>query len=605
MMPSRISPAFAAATVLIAGVCAAAQSQTPARDTPAQQGDGAAALTGRIVGHVLGADNGRPIRRARVAISAPDLPGGRAALTDDSGAFDFIDLPPSRYTLTVSKTGYVPLSYGQRRPLQAGTPLQLAAGQELKGIEFRLPRGSVISGHVYDENGDPMPGTMVNVMRYQYAQGNRQLVPTGTSRTDDRGEYRVWGLNPGDYYVSALARNFNVGPGGGSGPSLGGSGAAAEAVPVRPGGRVGALSGTRSVPFAGSDLLRSQDDLEHLGYAPTYYPGVSSPNEARPIAVGLGAEVLDINFNVLLVRTSSISGHVTNPGGSATTAGNVNLAPDGALRPGRRFGGNYTGRIQSEGAFSIVNVPPGRYVLRARGEDSGVPVFAMQPLSVDGDIDGLNVILAPGATLTGTLSFRATQSALLPDLSQFRITTMPADLSSFGPNGSARVDKEGKFTLDSVPAGSRLIRAQSPRGWMLTSVNVDGREMVDTPLEVRSGQHVDGISLLFTDKLSEINGTLTDEQGTPVTEYTVLAFPTDSTLWRPQTRQIMTTRPDQNGRFQLRGLPPGEYFLVAVDPAEQGEWFEPAFLNEHRSGARRLTVGEGDIKAQDFRIRTR
>jgi hypothetical protein len=250
-------------------------------------------------------------------------------------------------------------------------------------------------------------------------------------------------------------------------------------------------------------------------------------------------------------------------------------------------------------------VPPGRYVLRARADDSEVPMFAMQPLGVDGDLDGLNVLLAPGAMLTGTVSLQATHSALLPDISQFRITTTPTDLSSFGPNGNARVDKDGRFTIDSVPAGSRWIRAQSPRGWMLTSVLVDSREMVDTPVELRSSQHVDGISLLFTDKLSGINGTVTDEQGTPITAYTVLAFPTDPTMWRPQARQIMTTRPDQNGSFQLRGLPPGEYFVAAVDPAEQGEWFEPAFLDELRPGAARLVLGEGDIKMQDFRIRTR
>jgi carboxypeptidase family protein len=603
MAPSRIAPAFVVAAVLAPCAFAAGQSQTPARDTPAQQGDSAAtAPTGRIAGHVLGADNGRAIRRARVAINAPDLPGGRAALTDDSGAFDFIELPPSRYTLTVSKTGYVPLSYGQRRPLQAGTPLQLAAGQELKGIEFRLPRGSVISGHVNDENGDPMPGTTVNVMRYEYAQGNRQLVPAGTSQTDDRGQYRVWGLNPGDYYVSAVPRNVNVVPGGRGAPAAhGGVRRAGRGGPSGP--QIGGTPGTSGVPLAGGDAR--QDDPEQLGYAPTYYPGVSSPNEARPVAVGLGAEVFDINFNVLLVRTSSISGHVTNPDGSPTTAGNVNLAPDGAPGNGRRLGGNYGGRIQWDGAFSIANVPPGRYVLRARAGDSDIPVFAMQPMTVDGDVDGLFVILAPGATLTGSLSFQTTQSALLPDVSQFRITTTPTDLSSFGPNGNARVDKAGTFTLDGVPAGSRWIRAQPPRGWMLASVIVDGREMVDTPLDVRSGQHVESINLVFTDRLPEINGTVTDEQGTPITECTVLAFPTDTTLWRPQARQIMTSRPDQNGKFQLRGLPPGEYFLAAVDPTEQGEWFEPAFLDEHRSGAARLTLGDGDVKTQDFKLRTR
>src|SRR4029077_16316401 len=102
---------------------------------------------------------------------------------------------------------YIQLSYGQRRPLQAGTPLQLLDGQQLKSVDFALPKGGVISGRVSDESGDVMPGVMVAVMRYQYQQGDRRLVPAGQAQTDDRGIYRVWGLNPGDYYVSAVARN--------------------------------------------------------------------------------------------------------------------------------------------------------------------------------------------------------------------------------------------------------------------------------------------------------------------------------------------------------------------------------------------------------------
>src|SRR4029077_8737127 len=121
------------------------------------------------------------------------------------------------------------------RPLQAGTPLQLADGQQLGGIDFRLPRGSVIAGHVMDESGDPMPGISVQVMRYQYAQGERQLVPAGTAQTDDQGAYRVWGLNPGEYYVNALTQNFNFGPGRG-GPGARGAGGPAG----RGGGRGGA-----------------------------------------------------------------------------------------------------------------------------------------------------------------------------------------------------------------------------------------------------------------------------------------------------------------------------------------------------------------------------
>ena len=169
-------------------------SQQPARDTPAQPKDTTPPVpAGRISGRVMAVDNGRPVKRARVFASAAELPGGRGMLTDDTGAFDLTELPAGRYTLTVSKTGFISLSYGQRRPLQAGTPLQLIDGQQLKGIQFQLPRGSVISGHVLDEDGDAMPGVIVRVMRYQYLQGERRLTPAGTGQTDDKGQYRVWG----------------------------------------------------------------------------------------------------------------------------------------------------------------------------------------------------------------------------------------------------------------------------------------------------------------------------------------------------------------------------------------------------------------------------
>src|SRR5438093_4006044 len=200
--------------------------QQPSRDASAHQNqskDPPPTPAGRITGRVLAADNGRPVKRARVFVSAVELPGGRGALTDDQGVFDLVELPAGRYTLSVSKSGFVSLSYGQRRPLQAGTPLQLADGQEIKDIEFRLPRGSVIAGHVYDETGDPMPGVLVRVLRYQYQQGDRRLAPAGTTQTDDQGQYRVWGLMPGDYYVDAQSR-INLPFGGPAGRGGGGGG---------------------------------------------------------------------------------------------------------------------------------------------------------------------------------------------------------------------------------------------------------------------------------------------------------------------------------------------------------------------------------------------
>ena len=569
--------------------------QQPARDTPAQQKDTPPPPGGRISGRVI-ADNGRPVKRARAFITAAELSGGRGALTDENGIFDFTELPAGRYTLTVSKSGFVSLSYGQRRPLQAGTPLQLADGQQLKGIEFRLPRGGVVAGHVFDEDGEPMAGAIVRVMRYQYLQGDRRLTPAGTAQTDDKGQYRVWGLMPGDYYINAVTRLADFGRGGGPGGRGGPGGAIAGFIG-------GALGGNIAAVFGGAG-----DDQDRLAYAPTYFPGVGSANEARPITVGLSQEVLDVDFNLQLVRTSRVSGHVTNPDGTPTTSGNVNLTAEGAGGGGRgQVGINYGSRIEWDGNFSIGNVPPGRYILRARGDDTELPQYATQPLAVTGgELNDLPVVLMPGASLSGSVTFLPGQLPVPGDLTQVRITAPAVDESGLGPNPNVRVDKDGHFTLDGVPAGAHLIRPNGGlRGWALKSVTLEGRDVTDTPIDLKSGQKLANVSVAFTDKLSEINGTVADQQGTPITEFTVLAFPTDPSLWRPQSRHIMTARPDQTGKFRIRGLPPAEYYLVTVDPAEQGEWFEPAFLDQHRAAASRLTIDEGDVKTQDFKVTTR
>ncbi len=567
----------------------AAGQVRPSRDTPGQPA--APASRGSISGRILAADTGRPIVRARVSISAAELPGGRVGQTADDGTFSFGELPAGRYTVAASRTGYVGLSYGQRRPLQSGTPLQLTESASLRGIELRLPKGSVVTGRVFDELGDPMPGVVARVMRYQYAQGARQLVPAGTAQSDDRGEYRIWGLNPGEYFVSAVAPNL---------PDSGGRGLPPAAALGR-----GGVIGAGGVPGRGRGALAfeaSAPDIEPVAYAPTYYPGVPSVNEARAITVGLGGESAGIDFNVLLVRTSRIAGRVTDADGFPAWSGTIALIAEGAAG-GRAPGQDYRGRINWDGAFAVSAVPPGRYVLRASSGRDDIPRFAAQPLTVAGDMSDVAVVLSPGVTVTGTVTLEAAVSAVLPNANEFRVAMASTDVDSFGGNSNTRVDREGRFTLENVPAGTHWIRGQAPRGWTLKSATMAGRDVIDAPLELRSGEPMTGLRLVFSDKLSEISGNVTNAQGAPVTEYTVVAFPEEAALWRPQSRHIMTARPDQTGRFQLRGLPAGDYYLAAVDPAEPGEWFDPAFLERHRANATTVRIGEGDVRTQDLRVR--
>jgi hypothetical protein len=567
-----------ASVVLIASLCACAAvlgaqapspgAQQPARDTPAQPKDVPPPPKGRLTGRVVASDTARPLKRARVFISAVELPEGRGTLTDDSGIFDITELPAGRYTVNVSKAGYVSLSYGQRRPLQAGTPLQLADGQQLKGVDFSLPRGSVVAGRVFDEDGDAMPGANVRVMRYQYLQGDRRLMPAGSAQTDDKGQYRVWGLMPGDYYVSAVVRN----------PNFGGRG--------------------------GPPGAAQPDEEEALAYAPTYFPGAPSVDEAKAVVLGLGQEVVDINFNLQLVHTSRISGRVTNPDGTAATSGNISLLADAASARGGQLGTRYGGRIDWDGSFMLVNVPPGRYVLRASADDTGVMQFASQPLTVtSGDLPDVLVMLVPGGSITGTIAFPATKLPV-PDLTQVRIAAPSLEAGVQGQT-NARVDKDGRFMLESLAAGPHVLRPQGNlRGWSLKAVTIDGRDVTDVPIDLRSGQRVANVAVTFTDAQTEVDGTIATEQGTPVTDYTVLAFSTDTDYWRPLSRHIMTARPDQTGKFRIRGLPSGDYYVVPVDPSEQGEWFDAAYLDAHRAGASKITLGDGETRVQDFKVKS-
>src|SRR5262249_17435960 len=284
-----------------------------------------------------------------------------------------------------------------------------------------------------------------------------------------------------------------------------------------------------------------------------------------------------------------------------STSGQVNLLLD--VGGPSNIGANFGGRIQWDGAFTIANVPPGRYVLRVRGDDTETPQFATIPVTVNGtDLDDLTGVLTSGATLTGSVVFPSAGSA--PDPTQIRLVAPSIEPGFAGPQPNARVDKNGKFELSGVPAGRHLIRpAGNARGWSLKSVTIAGRDVTDTPFELRSGETLGNIEVTFTDRANEISGAVTDDRGVPASEFTVLAFSTDASFWRPQSRQIATARPDQTGQYRIRTLPPGEYFVVTVDPAEQGEWFEPAYLEEHRIGAQRVTLTEGDSKTMDFRVK--
>jgi len=537
------------------------QQQAPSRDTSAQRRvTGTAAISGRVIT----ADTGRPVKRARVSVSSGELPEGRAAATDRDGHYAIEGLPAGRYTINVSRAGFVSTAYGQRDPLRVGKPLTIREGEQVRGIDFRLPRGSVISGRVFDEDGEPLLGASVRVLRFTYSATGRRLVPAGGGVSDDRGYYRAYGLTPGTYYVAATARLSQ---------DLQARGRGAEPDP----------------------------NAAPVGYAPTYYPGVTSVSEASSVPVGLQQEVSDIDFTLQLVQTARVSGFVVGPDGS-TAGGSVTLASDDE----RGLAGDTRGsRIQRDGSFVINDVPPGRYVVTARGQDarSEGPLFASQTVAVVGqDVTGVALTLTQGGQVAGAVTFETTIGTE-SELPRLTIRAVPLSLSVVGGPGVTRVQQDGSFTISNIPAGPYLIRvAGFSSQWALKGVYVSGRDVSDSPLEVRNNQTTTGVSIVLTDRPTEITGTVVDSQNLAAPDTWVVAFSIDPGAWRPQTRQVQASRADSGGVFHIRGLPPGDYHLVALDDAEQGAWYDPSFLEHVRSSAVRVSVNEGEVRSQPLKL---
>src|SRR5918993_1893908 len=267
------------------GAGAAGRGQRPARSQPVRAD--APRGTAVLRGQVIAADNGTPIRRAQVRVSSPEVREGRVATTDAQGRFEIKELPAGRYTMTASKGGFVALQYGQRRPSESGTPIELADGQTLDKLTIALPRGSVLGGRITDEFGEPVANASVTAWRYAYSSGARRMMPAqgANSRdtTDDQGQFRLFGLPPGEYYVSAMLRS------------------------------------------GGPEVTDPMGELS--GYAATYYPGTTNIAEAQRVTLAVSQENTGVHFGLIATRLVRVAGQVISSTGAPASNGMVMLAP--------------------------------------------------------------------------------------------------------------------------------------------------------------------------------------------------------------------------------------------------------------------------------------
>jgi sarcosine oxidase gamma subunit len=537
--------------------------------------------TGVISGRVLTADTGRPLKRARVMVTG----GGRpfSATTNEEGRYTISGLPAGTYSVTGSKTGFVDGMFGQRRAPRAGTPIELSDNQRLANVDLRLMRGAVIAGRIADEDGEPLARAMVTVLRQQYIRGEKQMTPAGVDQSDDRGQFRVFGLPPGEYFVSA---------------SVGGLERLAQQL----------------MPMGGQPL----DAAESTGYAPTYYPGVIAPGEAAPLKVAAAQELATVDFQVQIVGLTTVRGIVSGgapasvmllPEGTAAggrgggRGGRGGLGPLGAAIGGAlRGGAALRAGTQPDGTFTIPNVTPGKYTVIARAGNGQAAATAVQPLLVSGEEVMVSLAPAAGVTVSGTVTLESSGGTAAKAPGGFRITAAPLGPVAAlpGANRPAVANERGEFSLDDLVPGLYMFRGAAPEGWTMKAVFVEGREATDQAVEIRSSIS-GGINVIFTDRVTALSGTVRNGSDPGEAGLTVIVFAADSAMWYPQSRHIQAARTNKEGGYNVRGLPPGDYLAVVVDEVEQGEWFDPAFLEQLRPAASKVRLNEGEQQSLNLK----
>ena len=492
-----------------------------------------------IVGRVFDAATNAPIRRAQIQGTNKEL--FVDALSDDEGRFQLNDLPAGEWRVTVAKGGFFTWQIGQRRPFDEPPPIRLARGQRVTA-EVGLTRGGVIAGRVSDDSGEPLAGLRVRVYRARMVGGYRRLEDVGAAdQTDDTGAYRIFGLPSGDYYVAASLR------------------------------------------------MAPTDSVVQTTYSPTYYPGTGELAEAQRIRVELGSESTAI-FPLLPVRNMTVTGTVlTSSGGPANAF--LSLTSD-AAEFGTPLG--IGGVTQPDGTFTIPDVPPGRYTLSASLRGDGPTETGSVPLTVvNDDVTGNTIVTATPATIRGRF---VADTGVVGALPQGLVVATAARAG-----GTVLASGAGpRFELDELSEPLTLKVEQLPDGWVVKSIVVNGSDVTDTKVALAGNQEAEAL-IVLTNRLTSVTGTVT-AGGQPV-KAEVVVFAADAAKWTYPSRFVRAASADDKGRFRISGLPHAErYLVVAADYLDDGEHYDPEFLERMRGTAIEFSLEDGERRALELTV---
>ncbi|HLQ77413.1 MAG TPA: carboxypeptidase-like regulatory domain-containing protein [Terriglobia bacterium] len=484
-------------------------------------------------------------------------------ITGQDGKFAFRDIVPGRYTVRATRDGFFGKPAGTVYPPTASIDIVIA-GKDTVQASLAMAQGGIIGGRINDTAGEVVPNINVQAFSVGYQNGFSLLQPAVTKTTDDRGEYRLFWVPPGEYFVGVTP-------------------------PATP-------------PAAGG-----------LPRARTFYPGVTRLNDAMPITIRGGEDLRGIDIAIRTAPLFKISGQVTSSipiplsptGEPVLGTAFLHLADRDLNTPNDSTRANQAGTfvispLNSTGTFEVAGVAPGSYELLARVADpsvgTGLAAFSWGRALIeisDHDVKDVAIAVTASPALKGTV--RATTGTRLPPNLRIVLTPMGGSsrvaLYGLVSTRGTTVAADGSFAVAAIPPGQFRIGALPglPQDLFIADVRQNGVSVFDSGFDI-GAKEPNPIEILISGGAGVVEGTVADGPSKIVPGATVVLAPEPR---RMENRAlVLVATADAMGRFAFHGVAPGDYQLLAWETAPANAYQSVAYLKKYESRAKAIHVNQ-------------
>jgi len=551
-------------------------------------------------------------------VQAPQPSSNITATTDDQGKFQFKDVEAGAYRLVAARNGFARQEYGQRSLNRPGTPLNIRAGQQITDIAFRLTPAGTISGRVLDSTGEPLVGVTVQALRSSYdATGKRAMQPVGTARTNDLGEYRLYWINPGRYFVNAnTARSF---------ADILSSSAAQAASQPQSAEQAQAVASAASLFGPGAN----PNEVAATEFGLTFYPGTTDATRAVAIDLQPGSEIRAIDFTLSRQQHVKLSGRVIDgetgrPPQGAQVSASLRETTSASSPLDAFIGGDPSANRYNPmtGEFVVQNVATGSYWLQvisqaanapqpgAAGPASAADALAILstintariPIEVgNADVENLILTVSSGVSVPGRIRVEGAQSGTAGVLDRIGVTLQGSGglsfLSLLG-GGAVRPAADGSFSIPRITAGDYKLAVNGLGPNLYVKEARLGQTDALQPLSITLP--INGsLDITLGSNPGQITGNVTDAALKPVSGVQAVLIPDQS---RNRQDLYKTAVTDQEGRFTIRGITPGDYRLFAWEDIEPFSYYDAAVLRQYEQQGKLVHIQEGSADSVDLKI---